>query len=76
MKLKSMNFFKTSKFVCTLVLLSAVTGCRKTVTPTAQDPAATQPAPVAQQYHHPEGGTAMAITQTKYFKGSIGSTLG
>jgi Protein of unknown function (DUF3298)/Deacetylase PdaC len=71
-----MKFFKTSKFVGTVVLLIAVTGCRKTAAPTAQAPAATQPAPGEQQYHHPEGGSATSMTQTKYFKGSIGSTLG
>jgi len=57
-------------------LVLAINGCRK-ATSTAQQspPASTSAAPVAsQEFAHPQGG-AMAATDTKYFKGSIGNAL-
>jgi hypothetical protein len=59
-----------------IILLLASAGCKKTNTPSqsvASQPTTTASAP--EQYHHPEGGTAQ-VAETKFFKGSIGSSLG
>jgi hypothetical protein len=52
-------------------LLIVVTGCRKTSTPPPTAPPTATPAP---QLSHAEGGNTPA-PETKYFKGSIGSSL-
>jgi hypothetical protein len=59
-----------------IILLLASAGCKKTNAPNqsvASQPTTTASAP--EQYHHPEGGTAQ-VAETKFFKGSIGSSLG
>jgi hypothetical protein len=68
----------TKHFFTILLLVALVTiaGCKKASTPTqsvAQQTPTTATAP--EQYHHPEGGSVPAA-ETKYFKGSIGSSLG
>ena len=59
-----------------IILLLASAGCKKTNAPSqsvASQPTTTASAP--EQYHHQEGGTAQ-VAETKFFKGSIGSSLG
>lgn len=64
-----MNGRLVAVFLCVSVL---VAGCRRTsAPPPAAQPAAT-PAP---QLNHPEAGGLTPVVQTKYFKGSIGSSL-
>jgi hypothetical protein len=67
-------FFRKQLLIC-LLLISAYSfaACRKVATPSGQTPAS-QTA-VSEQYQHPQGGTTPA-GETRYFKGSIGSTLG
>jgi hypothetical protein len=57
------------------VVLASAAGCKRTSTPTSQSavPSSTTTA-ASEQYHHAEG-TAPAA-ETKFFKGSIGSSLG
>ena len=58
-----------------LALISACSfsACRKTPAPAGQTP--TSPPVINQQYQYPQGGITPA-SDPKYFKGSIGSTLG
>ncbi|MFN2516684.1 MAG: DUF3298 and DUF4163 domain-containing protein [Pyrinomonadaceae bacterium] len=56
-----------------LIALLCFNACRKTFTPAEQTSISTSSA--TEQYQHPQGGTTLA-PETKYFKGSIGSTLG
>ena len=65
-----------TKYPVLIILLLASAGCKKTNAPNksvASQPTTTASAP--EQYHHPEGGTAQ-VAETKFFKGSIGSSLG
>jgi hypothetical protein len=55
-----------------VLLVVVVGGCRKTSAPPATAPAAATPAP---QLAHVEGGGNVPAPETKYFKGSIGSSL-
>ena len=55
-----------------LIAFFSISACRKASTPTEQ--AAASPADGADR-QHPEGGVT-AATETKFFKGSIGSALG
>jgi len=59
--------------VLLLIALIAGVACRKTSSPSASAPAAPAASPV-EQLNHLAGGTTPP-PQTKYFKGSIGSTL-
>jgi hypothetical protein len=58
-----------------LVVLASAAGCKRTSTPTSQSavPSSTTTA-ASEQYHHAEGTAPGA--ETKFFKGSIGSSLG
>jgi hypothetical protein len=56
-----------------LITFLGFTACRKASAPS--DQTATSPQPAQPQFQHPQGGTTPA-GETKYFKGSIGSTLG
>lgn len=59
-----------------LILILLVTGAactRKTTAPQTPGAGATAGSP---EQNHPAGGAALAIQQTKFFKGSIGSRLG
>ena len=58
-----------------LVVLASAAGCKRTSTPTSQSavPSSTTTA-ASEQYHHAEGAAPAA--ETKFFKGSIGSSLG
>ncbi|MDQ5846038.1 MAG: DUF4163 domain-containing protein, partial [Acidobacteriota bacterium] len=53
-----------------LPALLSLPGCKKTVTPVKQSATTASP-----DYQHAQGGTT-TVGETKYFKGSIGSTLG
>jgi Protein of unknown function (DUF3298)/Deacetylase PdaC len=64
---------KLPAIVLIVAVLSLVAGCKRAASP-KQTTAATQPSP-EQQSHHPVGGSAIPVAQTKYFKGSIGSAL-
>ncbi|HEX6718440.1 MAG TPA: DUF3298 and DUF4163 domain-containing protein [Pyrinomonadaceae bacterium] len=55
-----------------LIFVLVSVGCRKTATPTTTPPQAG--ASPATQLDHSQGGTT-PVAQTKYFKGSIGSSL-
>jgi len=56
--------------------LVSLAGCKKTNAPNQSAPPQTTTSAAAQeQYHHPEGGTT-PVAETKFFKGSIGSSLG
>ena len=59
-----------------VVLLSVVViaGCRKGLNSSAR-PNPTPTAAAQTALDHPEGGTAAPLTQTKYFSGSIGTSL-
>lgn len=61
-----------TRVICFCLLLSLCIGCRKTSGPT-QSVAAPPAAPQA-ELNHSGGGNAVA-SETKYFKGSIGSSL-
>ena len=67
-----MNPQKLSIAVVLVVAILGANACRKQVT-VSQPPAASSP--VAGQYHQ-DAGVTLAIPQTKFFKGSIGSRLG
>src|SRR6266540_3102451 len=67
-----MNLQKQVSLAVALTALLSVSGCRKNSTSTEQTPAG--PAESAER-QHPEGGVT-AVTETKFFKGSIGSALG
>jgi len=56
----------------TLTSAYSFAACRRASPPAGQAPAS--PTAISAQYQHPQGGTTPA--ETKYFKGSIGSTLG
>lgn len=68
------SMFTRKQFLILLALVSAFSfaACRKTSAPPEQTPA--NPA-VSEQYQHPQGGATPA-GETKYFKGSIGGSLG
>jgi hypothetical protein len=64
---------KIRLILCLLVSACAVTvGCRKSATPPPTTTPATSSTP---QLAHAEGGGNVPAPETKYFKGSIGSTL-
>ena len=62
---------KRSTYLCLLALLLLIsfTGCKKSVAPPPT------PVPAALSYEQAQGGTT-AAGETRYFRGSIGSTLG
>lgn len=66
-----MNTLTRSIIFCLLISFVGGSACRKTATPTP--PPALSPAP-NQPLSHPEGGNTPP-PQTRYFKGSIGSSL-
>ena len=68
---KTMNLQKQVSLAMALTTLLSVAGCRKNSTPTEQTAAG--PAESAER-QHPEGGVTL-VTETKFFKGSIGSAL-
>ena len=59
--------------VLTLTMLLVIAGCKRAAS--TQQTAASPQASIQPQNHHPEGGTATPVAETKYFKGSIGSAL-
>ncbi len=60
--------------LCTLIAFVLIASCKKTPAPSATSATS---APTAEPLaHHLDGGEAPPVTQTKYFKGSIGSALG
>jgi Protein of unknown function (DUF3298)/Deacetylase PdaC len=64
---------KLVSIVLTLTMLSVVVSCKRTASTqqtTAPPQSSAQP-----QSHHPEGGPATPVAETRYFKGSIGSAL-
>src|SRR5882724_535920 len=68
-----------SKTPILIILLPAVlvslARCKKTNAPNQSAAPQTTTAAAQEQYHHPEGGTT-PVAETKFFKGSIGSSLG
>ena len=67
--------FRVSLLAFSVTALFFFAACNKK-SPATQTQTASTPTAAETQAHHPEGGTAQPVTQTKYFKGSIGSTLG
>lgn len=65
--------FKNSLIILLLITLIATSACKKQSGSVASNP--TAPATVELPSQQPTGGEAAPVTQTKYFKGSIGSTL-
>jgi hypothetical protein len=63
------KFLIASLLLCCVLVL----GCRKTTTSPASPPPNNPSAPTT-QLNHPEGGAA-AVPETKYFNGSIGTSL-
>lgn len=62
--------------IVSLLVLASVNGCRRKVIVSGGPPnSATAAAPAPQQYTT-DAGVTLAVPQTKYFKGSIGSRLG
>ena len=62
-------------FVCLMLLIAGTAaGCKRSSTSQTATTAST-PAVQVEQYHHQDGGATPA-PQTKFFSGSIGSTLG
>ena len=71
-----MNTPKQFFIIPLLVAFVTIAGCKKTSTPTQSvAPQTPTTATAPEQYHHPEGGSVPAA-EVKYFKGSIGSSLG
>src|SRR5258705_12080407 len=60
-----------TRLICFCLLLSLCIGCRKTSAPTQS---VAPPAAPQAELNHSGGGNAVA-SETKYFKGSIGSSL-
>jgi hypothetical protein len=58
------------------VVIGLSAGCRKNAGTQQQPVTSGQAAPVESPAHHPDGGNATPVAQTKFFKGSIGSALG
>jgi hypothetical protein len=58
-------------------MVVTITSCKKTqsYSPSTTAPPPSAPSPLAQQFTNPEGGPT-AVADIKYFKGSIGNTLG
>src|SRR5688572_28899832 len=67
-----MNLLKLLLIPLLLIAFLSLTPCKKS--PAPRDQAATN-TPVASDFQHAAGGTTPA-GETKYFKGSIGDTLG
>lgn len=68
---------KTAKvtFVALSLLLTLVSGCRRTSTSSSATTGQPANSPTSQTaLNHPEGGTTL-LSETKYFKGSIGNSL-
>ncbi|HXD32409.1 MAG TPA: RsiV family protein [Pyrinomonadaceae bacterium] len=71
-----MRQLAVNKKILACVLLAIVlSGCRRQVTVTQSSPNSATSAPTPQQYHL-DAGVTLAVPQTKYFKGSIGTRLG
>lgn len=70
-----MNLPGLSFIVVLLVVLATASACRRQVTVEQAPSNSATSAPTPQQYHS-DAGVTLAIPQTKYFKGSIGSRLG
>jgi len=70
-----MNTLKPSSTILLLVAFVGLAGCKKAPTPSQTAAPQATNAVTPEQYHHPEGGTTPAA-ETKFFKGSIGSSLG
>lgn len=62
----------TTLFITTLVLIACATACKKSPTPINSSAPGTS---ISQDFQHAQGGM-MPAGETRYFKGSIGSTLG
>ena len=63
---------KIRLILCLVVFACAVAACRKTSTPSQVTTPATSPSP---QLAHVDGGGNVPAPETKYFKGSIGTSL-
>jgi hypothetical protein len=71
-----MNKLRLFVIILLLTVLVSLAGCKKTNAPNpSAAPQTTTAAAAPDQYHHPEGGTTPGA-ETKFFKGSIGSSLG
>lgn len=70
-----MNPPKTYLVALLVVVMVGVNACRKQVT-VSQGPAPPPAAGATPQQYHQDAGVTLAIPQTKFFKGSIGSRLG
>jgi Protein of unknown function (DUF3298)/Deacetylase PdaC len=70
-----MNFPRPLILIVLVVALALVNACRRKVTVNQAPPNAATGTATPQQYHT-EAGVTLAVPQTKYFKGSIGSRLG
>jgi hypothetical protein len=68
-----MLFRKQLLILLALVSAYSFAACRRASTPAEQTPA--NPTAVSEQYQHPQGGIT-PVSETRYFKGSIGSALG
>lgn len=65
---------KPVSVIILLVVVSSFNACKKLSAPALQSNTPAGQAP-AEQLNHPAGGTT-AVTEVRYFRGSIGSTLG
>lgn len=66
---------KTLTISLIVFLCSGTAGCKKASTGVSQQNNSQAAVPAPGDFHHPEGGTT-PVAQTKFFDGSIGSTLG
>jgi hypothetical protein len=67
---------KVSLLTCCVTALFLVAACNRKAPATQSQTAPAAASTESQSHHAEQGGTAQPVTQTKYFKGSIGSTLG
>lgn len=67
---ESVELWLTTLPVLLLVLVLGIAGCKRTPVP---EPTVDNPAPTVEHYQHPQGGATPS--ETKFFKGSIGSAL-
>ena len=70
-----MNPQRSFLLVALTVIIAAASGCRREVTVTQAPPSTTNANLPATEYHQ-DAGVTLAVPQTKFFKGSIGSRLG
>src|SRR5437762_1515549 len=72
---KKMNPQRSFVLVALSVIIAVTGGCRREVTVT-QAPPSTANANLPGTQYHQDAGVTLAVPQTKFFKGSIGTRLG